>query len=298
MGGQEVQDAAVDEVGALHVQEVAGVVDDLDLGPLGHEVERRPHGRQQHALVVAPVQIERRLRRGQQRRRLLVGELGHLQRRVPHGAVVADGRHDALGVADGLLHPRHVPRPVVARRPVAPEVPEKGVVVERQRRLGQGGEEEEHVPALLELRVGEQRHADGGRGRHGRRDGAPPALGLVRHRAVGGQGAPVVADQDGVVAAAEDLVQRVGVLHQGAHLVAPVGRQRRRGVAPQERRHGPVTRGRQFRKEIAPGMCRVGEAVQAEGERPVVRPVGQAGEFQPVRGDVLHERRTYCAGAG
>ena len=47
--------------------------------------------------------------------------------------------------------------------------------------------------------------------------------GWWRHRAVGGQGAPVVADQDGVVTAAEDLVQRVGVPHQRPHLVAAVG---------------------------------------------------------------------------
>ena len=100
-------------------------------------------------------------------------------------------------------------------------------------------------------------------------------LRLVGHRAVGGQGAPVVPDQDGVVAAAEGLVQGVGVPHQGTHLVAPVGRERGRRVAPQERRHGVVAGRGQLGEQIAPGVRGVGEAVQAQGERPVGRPVSK-----------------------
>ncbi len=246
--------------------------------------------RQQHAGVVAAVQVQRRLRRGQQRRRLLLGQLRHLQRGVPHGAVVADGGQHALGVADGLLHLRHVPAAVVARRPVAPEVGNEGVVVERESHLGQRGEEEEHVPALLQLRVGEQRHADGrGRG-DGGRDGAAPACRLVGHRTVGGQCTPVVADEDGVVPATECLVQRVGVPHQCAYLVAPVRRHGRRRVAAQERRHGVEAGFRQLGEQVAPGVRRVGEAVQAECEGPVLGACTETAELQPVGGDrpLLH----------
>ena len=41
-GGQEADDVRVDDLGALHVEEVAGAVDDLEGGALGQEVERDP----------------------------------------------------------------------------------------------------------------------------------------------------------------------------------------------------------------------------------------------------------------
>ena len=109
--------------------------------------------------------------------------------RGAHGAVVADGGDDVLGVADGLLDAGDVPGAVVAGRPVAPEVVDEGVVIEREGNLRHRGQEEEHVPTLLQLRVGEQRHADGRRRGDGGGDGAAPAVGLVGHRAVGGQSA-------------------------------------------------------------------------------------------------------------
>ena len=43
--GQETDDVTVDDLGSLHVEEVAGIVDDLDRGALGHEVEGGAHGR-------------------------------------------------------------------------------------------------------------------------------------------------------------------------------------------------------------------------------------------------------------
>ena len=248
------------------------------------------------------MEIQRRLGCRHQCRRLLVGQFGRLQRGVPHGAVVPDGSDDVLGVADRLLDASGVPRAVVAGRPVAPEVIDEGVVVQGERDLRRRGQEEEHVPALLQLRVGEERHADGCRRGDGRRDGPAPAVGLVGDGAVGGQSAPVVADDDGVATAPEDLVQRIGVLHQRSDLIAPVGRNGGRGVAALERRHGPEARRRQFGQQVAPRVRRIGEAVQAEGERPVLGPIGQAGEFQPVGSDgplfCRHRRRTYCAGAG
>ena len=53
--------------------------------------------------------------------------------------------------------------------------------------------------------------------------------------AVGGQSAPVVADDDGVGTAPEDLVQCIGVPHERSDLIAPVGRNGGRGVAALER---------------------------------------------------------------
>ncbi len=76
---------AFDDVGPLDVEEVAGAVDDLHLRSLGQEVEGRADGREQHAVVVAAVEVERRLGRGEQRRGLLLGQLGHLQRRGRRG---------------------------------------------------------------------------------------------------------------------------------------------------------------------------------------------------------------------
>ena len=82
----------VDHVGPFDVEEVPGVVDDLHFGALGQERERVvPMEREQHAVVVAPVQVQGGLGRGQQGRRLLVGQLGHLQLGLVEGAVVADG---------------------------------------------------------------------------------------------------------------------------------------------------------------------------------------------------------------
>jgi hypothetical protein len=55
--------------------------------------------------------------------------------------------------------------------------------------------------------------------------------------AVGGLRAPVVADDDGPVVAAESLVQGDGVLGQGAGLVAAVGWYAGGRVAAGERRY-------------------------------------------------------------
>ena len=110
-------------------------------------------------------------------------------------------------------------------------------------------------------------------------------VGLVRDRAVGGQRAPVVADEHRVLAATERLVQRVGVLDDRADLVAAVRGHLRGCVAAQEGRHRPEPCGRELGQQIAPGVCGVGEPVQAQCQRPVVGPVGEVGELQPVCGD-------------
>ena len=102
-GTEELHDVAVHHVWLLHVHEVAGVLYDHHLRPLGHEVERVADGAQQHAPVIATVQVQRRLRRGRQRGILLVGQLGIRQPGVEHGPVVPDGRGHVLGVPDGLL---------------------------------------------------------------------------------------------------------------------------------------------------------------------------------------------------
>ena len=62
------------------------------------------------------------------------------------------------------------------------------------------------------------------------RDPLSPALRLVCQRSVGGERAPVVADEDRVAAAAERLVQGAGVERERALVVAPVRRDPRGGA--------------------------------------------------------------------
>ncbi len=106
---QEAEDVAVTTVGPLEVEEVAGAVDDHHREPSAR-TERGSHGVEAHAAVVAAVEVEGRLRRGQQwRRPARSASSGAVQRRVVERPVVADGGQDALGVADGLLDPRRRP---------------------------------------------------------------------------------------------------------------------------------------------------------------------------------------------
>src|SRR5579863_2874830 len=95
-------------------------------------------------------------------------------------------------------------------------------VVERERDLGQRRLKEERVPTAAQLGIGEERLGQGGYRRYRRRDGPAPARWLVGDGAIGRQRAPVVADEDGVGAAAQRLVQRVDVTDQGTGLVAAI----------------------------------------------------------------------------
>ena len=73
--------------------------------------------------------------------------------------------------------------------------------------VGQRVLEEEHVPAAPELVVGEERRQRRRPAGHRGGDDPAPALGREGRGAVGGDGAPVVADDHGVAVAAERLVQ-------------------------------------------------------------------------------------------
>ena len=102
---------------------------------------------------------------------------------------------------------------------------------------------------------------------------------------VGAVGSPVVADDDGLLVAAEGLVQGIGVETEHARLVAAVGCQRRRRVAALEGGDRPEAGVRERGEQVAEGVCRVGIAVQAQRER-----AGsdlEVGEVDAVRGHVL-----------
>ena len=103
------------------------------------------------------------------------------------------------------------------------------------------------------------------------------------HGGVGGQGAPVVADDDGVVPAPERLVERAGVTGQGADLVAAVGGDGRGGVAPQERCDGVEAGSGQLWEQESPAMGGVGKAVEAQSQGPVGRALFEVGELHAVR---------------
>ena len=76
-------------------------------------------------------------------------------------------------------------------------------------------------------------------------------------------------DEHGVGPASQRLVERDGVHAERARLVEAVGGYLRRRITPLERSHGPVAGLRQLDEEVAPGVGGVGEAVEAEGQRPV-----------------------------
>ena len=153
--------------------------------------------------------------------------------------------------------------------------------------LGQRRLEEEHVPAPAELVEGEE--SVGHRGLGGDRGGdhPPPASGLEGGGAVGGEGAPVVADEHRVVGPAQGCVELAGVDGQGPGVVAAVGRDRGGRIPPHERGHGVEPGIGQAGQEIAPGMGGVGEAVQAQGQRAVARPVLEVGEVDAIGRDVV-----------
>ena len=125
--------------------------------------------------------------------------------------------------------------------------------------------EEEHVPRELELHeVAEECRGEGTSGRNGHPDDAPPALRLVHSRSVDRHRAPVMADEDRRLVAAEHLVQHEHVGAERADLVPAVGWHRRRGVPSLERGDGPEPRLGQRGEKVPPGVGGVREPVQAQ----------------------------------
>src|SRR5690625_7912499 len=83
--------------------------------------------------------------------------------------------------------------------------------------------EEEHVPRLLQLVVGEEAGCHGAGWRHGQCDEASPGDAGVVDGGVGGEGTPVVSDQHSLVVAFELLVEADGVEAEYGALVVAVG---------------------------------------------------------------------------
>ena len=134
----------------------------------------------------------------------------------------------------------------------------------------------------MQLVEGEEPLAHRPLGRHCGGDGYPPAIGLEGRRAVGRHRPPVVPDDHGVPVATEGLVESAGVEGERSGVVAAVLGHRRGRVPAQVGRHGAVPGVGQAGEQVAPGVGGVREAVQAQGQRPVLRAFAQAGELDAV----------------
>ena len=103
-------------------------------------------------------------------------------------------------------------------------------------------------------------------GRDGHGDDAAPALGRVPGRAVDGRCAPVVTDEHGALVTTERVVQRDGVHAQRPRLEDAVIGYPGGRIPSLEGGHRSEAGIGQERKEVAPGVGRIGEAVEAQGE--------------------------------
>lgn len=92
-------------------------------------------------------------------------------------------------------------------------------------------------------------------------------------------------DEHGIAITIENLVQGDGIDDQGADPVTGVVRDRGRGIAAQDRRHRVKARLGQHGQQMPLGVGAVGEAVEAQRQRPVRRPLLEVGEVDPVGGD-------------
>jgi|GEM_PF-5340867 len=159
------------------------------------------------------------------------------------------------------------------------------MVLEAHRQFGQRGLEYEHVPAAAELGVVEEAESEGGRRWDGQRHRPRPALRCVGDGRVRDQASPVVTDEYGVGSTPEHFVQGADIERQGACVVAPVVGHLGGRVTPQKRSDGVVAGVGQAGEEVPPGMGRVREPMQAQGQRAIDRARLETGEIEPV-GDV------------
>ena len=174
-------------------------------------------------------------------------------------------------------------RGVVAGRPVGPQPVDEGEVVHRHRHVGQRVLEEEHVPGPLQLVVGEEGAGQRRRGRHGHRHQAPPpgrrGGGPPRRRpAPPSRGRRARRRR-------RRRARRAGATASSAStagLVVPVGGYGRRRIPAQPGGHRPVARRGQGGEQMPPRPRRVGEPVQAQGQRRVRVAGREVGERQPV----------------
>lgn len=104
------------------------------------------------------------------------------------------------------------------------------------------------------------------------------SLAVQVRRRPGDHAAPVVPD-DHRALAAERRDQRLDVAGERAEVVRPA----RAGaaVAAQVGRDGAVAGRRERRQLVAPRPAELGEAVQEQDERPVLRSFGERGEAEP-----------------
>ena len=94
---------------------------------------------------------------GREAERILgLAEIGVMEGRIEHGAVVAEGCGQPFGVTDGGAHVVDVGVGGVARGPVFPEAGDEFEVIHANHKISQRALEEEHVPAPLQLAVGEK----------------------------------------------------------------------------------------------------------------------------------------------
>ena len=182
------------------MNEVTGVGDDRLAQPFRKERLHALHQLDSRTAVAGAVEVQRRhLDRGHGDALLDLAELGNLVHRVESAAVVSQRRLQDSGRPEGLLERLHFIRLVVpARRPVAPEPLDEGVVTVRDGDVGEWVLEEEHVPgAALLIVVGHERLDEGWPVRHRCGDELGDALGGDDGRSVRGERAPIVAEQDG-----------------------------------------------------------------------------------------------------
>ncbi len=143
--------------------------------------------------------------------------------------------------------------------------------------------EEVHVPRTAQLIVERAFRRHQGRRRHGERNELAPALRRRFGGRVRGRRAEVVTDEHRAFVAAECGVQCVDVGRARRGGVVRIGRNRRRSETAQPWRDDMVACARQHRRQVAPGMRRIGKAVQTQRERPVGRTAREVRKPDAVR---------------
>ena len=130
--------------------------------------------------------------------------------------------------------------------------------------------------------------------RHRHDDGLDERAARHRGQAGGGDGTPVVADDDIGVGGVTGGAHLQRVVHHRPDVVAAVGGDRRGHIAAHERGDDPVAGGHQVRRQFPESVGGVGKTVQAQGNWAVVGSPAQRAQLYRRRRDVnpawLHHR--------
>ena len=122
--------------------------------------------------------------------------------------------------------------------------------------------EEEHVPTAFNLReVRQEGNADCIAWRHRHRDNFGKSIGSNIGGDVGNNRAPVVTDDDRIRATPKCIAQSEGIHGRGSSLKAAVRGNLSWGVSTQERSDSAKTSIGESRKQMTPGMGRIGESM-------------------------------------